>query len=188
MYIHQYIAVPPQAKLERSEAQTRLLGEAAKEKDSEIMAAARKTGELESQVCIVAAPGILLSVAVLRVFASLHSFTFSNMHGRLSTCLASHSIGCFHRRCSTGVLRRTPCSGNDPRIVCVHNLPSIIIGIWSAPNWPVFWRQVEALRKAQAEGAADASRKEQLLQEEASALRCAFFFLFFSLRVRSLSV
>lgn len=39
-----------QAKLERSEAQARQLGEAAKEKDSQVKAAVRKADELQSQV------------------------------------------------------------------------------------------------------------------------------------------
>lgn len=40
----------PQAKLERSEAQTRMLEEAAKEKDFQVKAAVRKADELRSQV------------------------------------------------------------------------------------------------------------------------------------------
>ena len=86
-----------QAKLERSEAQTRLLEEAAKEQDSQVQAAVRKADELQSQVRTVALansfPGLRI-VLLLPVFTGVTFFfprVFKTHGGLLHLArLASH--------------------------------------------------------------------------------------------------
>lgn len=77
-----------QAKLERTEAQTRLLEEAAKEHDSQVKAAVRKADELQSQVRKVALansfPGLRI-VLLLPVFTGVCAFfpAYIKTHGGL---------------------------------------------------------------------------------------------------------
>ena len=64
------------------------------------------------------------------------------------------------------MLKRSNSPTNDVMFDVIHSRTSIL-DHWHPPNV----RQVAALQKAQSDSAADASRREQLLQEEVSALR-----------------
>lgn len=78
--------VSGQARLERSEAQARMLGEASEEKDKKVKAAARRTEELQSQVRAVSQATIqrhtvvplLLLVFLLLNDLRTHVFSFSS--------------------------------------------------------------------------------------------------------------
>lgn len=136
------------AKLERCEAQGRLLEAAAKDKDAQMVAAKQKADELRIQVRrqdYVTPKSLLQQYLCLKLVGIRFDAGFVCSR----TCPATHFLRCllFLLVWHTVLLLLSPSIA----------LPTV--------------SQVEALQKAQEESTANASRREHLLEEEARALR-----------------